>query len=48
MRIFGAVDDESKLDEARAEVGLAYQAYLDYMPEMSSQLDLFIEMTQAL
>jgi hypothetical protein len=48
MRIFGAVDDESKLDEARAEVGLAYQSYLDYMPEMASQLDLFIETTQAL
>jgi hypothetical protein len=48
MRIYGAVDDESKLDEARAEVGLAYQAYLDYMPEMELQLDRFIEMTQAL
>jgi nucleotidyltransferase/DNA polymerase involved in DNA repair len=48
MRIYGAVDDESKLDEARAEVGLAYQAYLDYMPEMELQLNRFIEMTQAL
>ena len=48
MRIYGAVDDESKLDEARAEVGLAYQAYLDYMPEMRLQLDVFIQATQAL
>ena len=48
MRIFGAVDDESKLDAARADVGLAYQAYLDYMPLMKLQLDRFIEMTQDL
>jgi hypothetical protein len=48
MRVYGAVDDESKLDEARAEVGLAYQAYLDYMPEMELQLDVFIQATQAL
>ena len=48
MRIYGAVDDESKLEEARAQVGLAYQAYLEYLPEMARQLDVFVEATQAL
>lgn len=48
MRIYGAVDDESRLDEARAEIWQAYPAYLDYGIKMSQQLDLFIELTQAL
>ena len=48
MKIFGAVDCVSKLDQARAEVGKSFQAYLDYFATMAEQLDVFIEQTQAL
>jgi hypothetical protein len=48
MKVFGAVDCVSKLDEARADVGKSFQAYLDYFPKMAEQLDVFIEKTQAL
>lgn len=48
MKIHGAVDDASKLDEARVEVVKSYQEYLDYHPIMAKQLDAFIEQTQIL
>jgi len=48
MKVFGVVDCASKLDQARAEVGKSFQAYLDYFPTMAEQLDVFIEKTQAL
>ena len=48
MRILGAVDDVTKLDAARAEVGQAHQEYLNYFAAMEEQLSLFISVTQAL
>jgi hypothetical protein len=48
MRLFGVVDDESKLGEARAEIWQAYPAYLKYGIKMGQQLDYFVELTQAL
>ena len=48
MKIHGVVDCVSKLDDARAEVGKSFQAYLDYFSTMANQLDSFIERTQTL
>ena len=48
VNLFGVVDHESKLDAARAEVGLAFQHYLDSFKVMDEQLDVFVEMTQGL
>lgn len=48
MKVFGAVDCVTKLDEAKAQVGKSFQSYLDYFPTMAEQLDSFIEQTQSL
>jgi hypothetical protein len=48
LNALGVTDSLNKLDEAKAEVGLAFQAYLDYFPQMEQQLDRFISLTQEL
>jgi len=48
FKVWGVVDDLAKLDEAKVEVGFAYERYLDSFKLMEKQLDVFVEMTQKL
>jgi len=48
MRMVGVVDALDKIEQAKAEVAGAHQAYMDYLPEMGRQLDEFIRVTQSL
>lgn len=48
FKVWGVVDDVSKLDDARAKVALANERYLDSVLVMGEQLDNFVERTQAL
>jgi hypothetical protein len=48
VKLWGVVDHESKLDIARAEVGVAFERYLESFDVMERQLDVFVEMTQEL
>lgn len=48
MKLYGVTDSLEKIHEARADVHLSYQAYLDYLPVMADQLTDFISATQSL
>ena len=48
MRMVGVVDSLDKIEQAKAEVAGAHQAYMDYLPEMVRQLDEFVRVTQSL
>lgn len=48
MKVLGVVDSLHKIDEAKAKVAEAHQAYMDYLPEMGRQLDEFVRVTQSL
>jgi hypothetical protein len=48
MRLHGVVGRVKDLPMAQVEVRKAYQAYMDYLPEMGRQLEEFIRVTQSL
>jgi len=48
MRLLGAVASLDDIEQAKAEVVGAHQAYMDYLPEMERQLDEFVRVTQSL